>query len=327
MNSEHASFHDGDEEHKSRHKQSIYEEADINQLRREIAGSMLKLDDIRTLQRLTDESGFMKAAGDLADHVKSEEEFLSSLDQMPNTYYQELIFALIQIRLPEEEAKHDWKKIVAHKAEMSRKLERNVGIHVAVLDYYTNIKRRLSDPKIMSAREYADTASRALSDNLTKAYNRDYLEQELKRLFISAKAEGRTFSVLMLDLDHFKTYNDVNGHIKGDIALIQLVKILHAVCSGQNTVARYGGEEFTVLLPDKGIKEAFATAERIRESVYEYRFVNEQCLPNGRLSVSIGISTYRDDIKAPDEILEEADVALYRAKGSGRNVLKAFLSP
>ncbi len=310
-----------------RHKQSSYEEVDINQLRREVSDTALKIDDIRTLQRFTDESSIKKAGGDLAEHVKSEEEVLSSLDQMPDTYYQELIFALIQIRLPEEEAKSDWKKILSHKADMSRKLGRNPGIHVATLDYFTNIKRRLSDPKIMSAREYADTASKALCDNLTKAYNRDYMQQELKRLFLHAKAEGRCFSLLMLDLDHFKTYNDVNGHVKGDIALIQLVKILHAVCSAKDTVARYGGEEFTVLLPDKGLAEAQAVAEGIHEAVFEFRFVNEQCLPNGRLSLSIGISSYRMDIKAPNEVLEEADVALYRAKGSGRNTIKAFLSP
>ena len=136
---------------------------------------------------------------------------------------------------------------------------------------------------------------------------------------------GRVFSMIMLDLDHFKIYNDLNGHIQGDIALIETVRILHAVCSQDDTVCRYGGEEFSILLPSQPLNLALKTAENIRQAIFDYRFVNEQTLPHGRLSASLGVTSYREDIKSPQDMIEEADVALYRAKNSGRNRVKAFL--
>jgi diguanylate cyclase (GGDEF)-like protein len=234
--------------------------------------------------------------------------------------------ALIQIRLPEDEAKRDWKEVLKHKYLLSEKLGRNVGIHVATLDYYTNIKKKVTNPKIISTHEYLDTASRAITDDLTKAYNRHFFEDEFRRLFLNARTTGKIFSLIMLDLDHFKIYNDLNGHIQGDIALIEVVRILHAVCSKDDTVCRYGGEEFTVLLQSQPLNLALKTAENIKQALFDYRFVNEQSLPCGRLCASLGVTSYRDDVTSPQDMLEEADVALYRAKNSGRNRVKAFLS-
>jgi diguanylate cyclase (GGDEF)-like protein len=208
---------------------------------------------------------------------------------------------------------------------MSEKLKRNVGIHVATLDYYTNIKKRMDTPTIVDANTYADTASRSLLDDLTKAYNRHFFEEEFRRLFALARATGRGFGLIMLDLDHFKIYNDVNGHIQGDIALTQLVQILHAVCSVSDTVTRYGGEEFAILLPGQDLQGTLQSAENIRGAIFDYRFVNEQRLPGGRLSVSCGATAYRGDCESPLAMIQEADVALYQAKNNGRNQVKAFI--
>ncbi|MBD3320279.1 MAG: diguanylate cyclase [Chitinivibrionales bacterium] len=305
-------------------KSKEYTEINLQELKKELDSTNLKIDDIKNLKKLTAMQAIELASGDLVDHIEKDEEVLLSLGKQPGTYYRDIIFALIQIRLPENEAQRDWKEILKHKYDVSQKLGRNIGIHIAALDYYTNIKRRIRNPKIIDANEYADTASRALTDDLTKAYNRQFFEQQLKRLFLSAKTDGSVFSMLMLDLDHFKMYNDLNGHIKGDIALIETVRVLHAVCSTDDTVARYGGEEFAVLLPDQPLSIALKTAENVRNAIYDYRFVNEQGLPGGRLSVSIGVTAYRNDIKDPSEMMDEADVALYRAKNSGRNRIKPF---
>ncbi|MBD3347033.1 MAG: diguanylate cyclase [Chitinivibrionales bacterium] len=305
-------------------KSKKYTEVNLQELEKELDSTNLKIDDIQNLKKLTESQAIELAGGDLLEHIEKDEEILLSLDKQPGTYHQDIIFALIQIRLPENEAQRDWKEILKHKYDISQKLGRNVGIHVAALDYYTNIKRKIKHPKIIDANEYADTASRALADDLTKAYNRQFFEQQIKRLFFKAKTGGNLFSMLMLDLDHFKMYNDLNGHIKGDIALIETVRILHAVCSTDDTVARYGGEEFSILLPNQSLSLAMTTADNIRNALYDYRFVNEQHLPGGRLSVSIGVTAFRDDIKEPSEMIDEADVALYRAKNSGRNKVKAF---
>lgn len=285
----------------------------------------INLDDIDNLKELTDKKVIELASGDIVTHIMDHENMLRELGKRQGTYYRDIIFALIHVRLPEAEAKRDWDEILKHKYTMSEALGRNVGIHVATLDYYTNIKRQITSPKIIDAHEYATTASRAITDELTRAYNRRYFDEEFNRLFLLAKSSNHVFAIVMIDLDHFKIYNDINGHIGGDLALIELVRILHAVCSSDDTVARYGGEEFVILLPDQTQKQALEKAEHIRTAVYDYRFVNEQDLPGGRLSVSLGVTSYRGDIPSPADMLEEADVALYRAKNGGRNKIKAFL--
>jgi diguanylate cyclase (GGDEF)-like protein len=286
----------------------------------------LNIKEINNLEMLTDGKVIEIASGDIIDHIQDDEYLLDSIGKKPGTYYRELIFALIQIRLPEEEAKRDWKEILKHKYLLSEKLGRNVGIHVSTLDYYTNIKKTLAFPKIVDARDYVDTVRSALVDDLTKAYNRHFFDDEFKRLFLQARSTGRVFSLIMLDLDHFKVYNDVNGHIQGDIALIEVVRILHALCSKDDSVCRYGGEEFAIILGDQPLNLALKTAENIRQAIYDYRFVNEQPLPGGRLSASLGVSSYRDDIGSPKHMVEEADIALYRVKNSGRNRVSAFLN-
>ncbi|MBN1760093.1 MAG: diguanylate cyclase [Chitinispirillaceae bacterium] len=298
------------------------DEAQLNDLE----DTNLNISDIDNLKRLTNRRFIERVSGDIVEHIQDDEFQLESIGKKPGTYYRDLIFAIIQIRLPEEEAKRDWRDILKHKYLLSEKLGRNVGIHVATLDYYTNIKKRFTNPKIVDAHEYVDTASRAITDDLTKAYNRHFFDDEFKKLFIQARTTGRGFSLIMLDLDHFKIYNDLNGHIQGDIALIETVRILHAVSSKDDIVCRYGGEEFTILLSAQPVNLAFKTAEHIRQAIYDYRFVNEQLLPGGRLSASLGVTTYRSDIANPQDMIEEADVALYRAKNGGRNRVKVFLN-
>jgi diguanylate cyclase (GGDEF)-like protein len=289
-------------------------------------GGSINIEDLDNLKKLTDLRWIEIASGDVETHIKNDESALDTIGKKPGTYYRDIIFALIQIRLPEEEAQRDWREILKHKFLNSEKLGRNVGIHVATLDYYTNIKRKIVNPKIVDARDYMDTASRALIDELTKAYNRHFFEEEFKRLFAAAQKTGVVFSLIMLDLDHFKIYNDVSGHIQGDLALIETVRILHAVCSPDDTVVRYGGEEFAILLPSQPLNLALRTAENIRAAIFDYRFVNEQQLPNKRLTASLGVTVYRSEIKSTIAMIEEADSALYQAKNTGRNQVKAFLS-
>jgi len=292
----------------------------------EETSNAMNIEDLDNLKKLTTSRWIEKASGDVESHIKTNESALEVLGKKPGTYYRDIIFALIQIRLPEEEAKRDWREILKHKFLVSEKLGRNVGIHVATLDYYTNIKRKIINPKIVDAHEYVDTASRALTDELTKAYNRHFFDEEFKRLLGAAQSSGEVFSFIMLDLDHFKIYNDVNGHIQGDLALIETVRILHAVCSPDDTVARYGGEEFSILLPSQPLSLALKTAENIRSAIFDYRFVNEQQLPGKRLTASLGVTAYRPEIVSAIAMTQEADTALYQAKNAGRNQVKAFVN-
>jgi diguanylate cyclase (GGDEF)-like protein len=289
------------------------------------AAAEISTDDLDNLKKLTDTKLIEIASGDIVDHIQFGEIAHNTLGKQPGSFYRDIIFALIQIRLPEEDAKRDWKEILRHKYTMSETLGRNVGIHVATLDYYTNVKKMVTNPKIVEADDYVDTANMAITDELTKGHNRAFFDEQIRRQFTDARATGRVFSLLMLDLDHFKAYNDSNGHIQGDLALIETVRILHAVCGWDDVVARFGGEEFTVILPEKGPAEALAAAEHIRQAIYDYRFVNEQNVPGGRLSVSVGVTSYRGDTRSAIEMVDEADVALYQAKNGGRNMVKVFV--
>ena len=132
-------------------------------------GTNLSIEDIDNLKKLTDMRWIEIASGDVETHIQNDESALDTIGKKPGTYYRDIIFALIQIRLPEEEAQRDWKEILKHKFLISEKLGRNVGIHVATLDYYTNIKRKIISPKIVDAHEYVDTASRAAHRRFDKS--------------------------------------------------------------------------------------------------------------------------------------------------------------
>ena len=280
--------------------------------------------DIDNLQELTKTKVIEYESGDFESHVNSEHFTNNLIGKKNGTYYRDIIFAIVQIRLPENGAEMDWGEILKHKLIISQKLNRNVGIHVATLDYYINIKKRVFNPKIIDAQEYVDTANRAITDELTRAYNRYFLDGELKRLFTFAKLFKRIFALMLFDIDHFKLYNDINGHLKGDIALIQIVNILHAVCGSNATVCRFGGEEFIVLLPDSTLKDAVEIATYIKNAVYDFRFMNEQQLPGERLSISGGVSVFSDEITDGSELIEHADKALYKAKNNGRNKIEIY---
>jgi diguanylate cyclase (GGDEF)-like protein len=160
----------------------------------------------------------------------------------------------------------------------------------------------------------------SVTDGLTKAHNHRHFQERLKSEFARAKRYGEPLSCIMVDIDHFKEVNDAHGHPVGDKGLVRLVEILKEGIRGEDVVARYGGEEFVLLLPKTTADRARVLAERIRERVEG----NSLSLPNGacvEFTVSLGVADYQPGgtIQTPDELLQSADGALYRAKKNGRN--------
>ncbi|CUH94255.1 hypothetical protein P22_0321 [Propionispora sp. 2/2-37] len=164
----------------------------------------------------------------------------------------------------------------------------------------------------------------AITDGLTGLYNYRYfrtiLEQELKR----AVRYKRPLSLIMIDIDYFKHYNDANGHLAGDSVLSTVATLAKQACRDVDFVVRYGGEEFAILLPETIVDEACILAERIRKGIAEHVFPNGSSQPNGAVTVSIGISNYPQDAYYDIELIECADIALYTAKHSGRNCVKLY---
>ncbi len=156
-------------------------------------------------------------------------------------------------------------------------------------------------------------------DDLTGIYNHRFFIQQLTMEVERQKRYRTPLSLLMVDIDYFKHYNDTNGHLAGDEALRNIALLIQQGVRQTDIVARYGGEEFSAILINSEKECAKKIAERVREIVAEKRFPNENFQPNGDLTVSIGVGTFSPSISTLTDLIREADNALYRAKGAGRN--------
>jgi diguanylate cyclase (GGDEF)-like protein/PAS domain S-box-containing protein len=165
--------------------------------------------------------------------------------------------------------------------------------------------------------------SQSIKDPLTGLYNRRYLTEMLEREIRRAVRSEQSLGILMLDLDHFKKFNDTYGHDAGDTVLRETASFLSKSIRVEDIVCRFGGEEFVIILPTANLEAAHARAERIRSKVRELTVLHHgQSL--GMVTVSVGVSALPGHGTTPKELLDAADAALYRAKREGRDrVVKA----
>ncbi|WP_176215422.1 sensor domain-containing diguanylate cyclase [Sporomusa malonica] len=159
----------------------------------------------------------------------------------------------------------------------------------------------------------------ASTDGLTNLYNYRHFQNILQQEFKRATRYNWSLSLLMIDIDYFKHYNDINGHLYGDDALRAVAELVRQYCRDTDFVFRYGGEEFVVLLPETTVTRAHIIAELIRKAIAEFPFQNSNNQPGGALTVSIGIAGYPDNAASESELIDAADTALYSAKRSTRN--------
>ncbi len=159
----------------------------------------------------------------------------------------------------------------------------------------------------------------AITDGLTALFNHRYFQE---RLALELKRGSRTphgFAVVMIDVDHFKHYNDSHGHPAGDEVLRGLALLLRENLRETDVVARYGGEEFVAMLLDSEPEAGLATAEKLRTLVAAHPFVHDAEQPGGALTISVGVAFYPRDGSSPDSLIAAADRALYVSKKAGRN--------
>ena len=171
------------------------------------------------------------------------------------------------------------------------------------------------DLKRMQAR-LVETSTR---DDLTGLYNRRYFLEALENEMQRADRYDEKLSLLMIDIDHFKTVNDTHGHPAGDLVLSGIAKVFLSGVRQSDFVGRLGGEEFAILLTQTGIEKAIAAGEKIRKSV-EAAQISDKTV-SICVTVSIGVSAYRKSLK-PEAMVSEADKALYLAKQNGRNQVR-----
>jgi diguanylate cyclase (GGDEF)-like protein len=153
----------------------------------------------------------------------------------------------------------------------------------------------------------------SVTDDLTGLYNRRYLMETLAGEVRRARRLEHPFALLMVDIDHFKEYNDAFGHLAGDEMLTRVARVLRESTREVDCAARYGGEEFLVLLPETGVVDAAETAERIRARVAA------EALAGGKITLSIGVAEFPSHGDTPEVMIAAADAALYQAKREGRN--------
>lgn len=160
----------------------------------------------------------------------------------------------------------------------------------------------------------AELQTLSVTDSLTGLHNRTQLADLLSRELARCKRHLHPFSILMIDIDHFKRFNDTNGHQAGDDILRQVAEIIRRHLRASDVAARYGGEEFLILLTETAPERALGVAEKLRAAVEETRGQRKK-----GVTVSIGVASFPDDGDDVDTIIREADVALYKCKRAGRN--------
>jgi len=161
----------------------------------------------------------------------------------------------------------------------------------------------------------------SITDSLTGLFNRRYFDETFKREFLRLHRTGGKLSLIMLDIDYFKNYNDTYGHLAGDKCLIMIAcKLKTVIERGSDIIARYGGEEFIIILPDTDEEGAQLLGERIRKEIEGLAIPHSTSNISEFVTISLGVVTVNsNNLTSQEDALQVVDENLYRAKNSGRN--------
>ncbi len=221
----------------------------------------------------------------------------------------------------------DSQAIVNHFTERDLGMLESIAHHAAIAienaHLYSQLTQRANELEHL-VELYEEANLRASVDPLTGLHNRRFFQDQLTRDFAQARRHHRYLAVIMLDIDHFKSFNDTFGHMLGDEVIISVSRVLEAAVRLSDVAARWGGEEFIVALPDTDLQGALTVAERIRESVAEIQLTDPEGNPLRQITVSLGVSLLRPEDGRIAELIERADRALYVSKASGRNQVQVL---
>jgi diguanylate cyclase (GGDEF)-like protein len=255
--------------------------------------------------------------------------FIKKVDQLAkrfgDDFYPALIFTAAHLDFKKRTAKKHWLEILNHWNYMSHDLKRDIDFRVAMLDYFVHINRRLKNPKIIEINMFQKTQKETVIDELTNLNNYRYFKRTLDNEIKRAKRYNEPLTLVMMDVDDFKIYNDQNGHITGNTALKKLARILKTSVRNIDNVARYGGEEFVLICPETTKEGGFVIADRIRERVERSNFPAEKKQPLRTFTISGGVATLNVDASTTSKLINRADQALYRAKARGKNQIALYI--
>ncbi len=245
------------------------------------------------------------------------QELIQGLEKDTREPYREAIFALLHIDVPEEEATRLWLRTVRHKVRLERQCSKAFNIKVAALDYLYSSGTDHRSILLFPKERLADILRIASQDGLTRLSDHTHFLHVLREKLDYAQRYRRPLGMLMLDIDHFKKFNDTFGHPAGDRVLRFVADVLRSETRDQDCAGRYGGEEFGLVMPEVSHDAGQRIAQRIRQRIEEESGRRPE-IP-GKVTVSVGV-TFRPRVPvSAADVVEAADRALYRAKADGRN--------
>ena len=264
----------------------------------------------------------------LREDAHNEERILKRLDQIRTQsglqVYAALLLILTNLGFEESEARRNWEEILKHRRALGQSLGRTVGLRVAVLDYFVNVNRQLTSPRIidLSLADRQDPSSTI--DASTGLWNARQFLAALQKEIRRAKRYRLDLTMLYLDIDDFREINERHGDLVGNILLREVAILIKNKIRDIDMAARLAGEEFGVILPETERMGAFLVAERIRKEM-ERHFLRRDV--DGRpiaMTVTIGMAKYPEDAAIADRLVRRAEEAMHQAKARGGNTVGVY---
>jgi diguanylate cyclase (GGDEF)-like protein len=237
-----------------------------------------------------------------------------STPELQDSFYSNLIDLFVHLSIKEEEAKMHWENILKHYDQICSTLERDVGLRLAIFDYFINLNKSLKSPLLVEIRLFKEAEQLAMYDFLTGLFNRRYFDMYLNKELRRATRHDKDFSLFLLDLDDFKIINDTYGHLFGDEVLKKFASFLKYMSREEDVICRFGGEEFIIILPETTTAGALGYADRVLAAMREDAFFKQH-----KVTFSGGIATYKYGGTSALQLIANADEALYDAKLAGKD--------
>jgi diguanylate cyclase (GGDEF)-like protein len=264
----------------------------------------------------------------LQEDAHNEERVLRRLDQIRSeegiAATAALLLALTGMSFEESDARSHWEAILAHRRTLGGALGREVALRVAVLDYFLNLNRALTGPRLIDLALSDRTEPGASVDRVTGLPNASAFLASLQAETRRARRYDLGLSVLYLDLDDFRELNERHGELVGGIVLREVAILVQNKIRDIDIAARLSGEEFGVILPETERMGAFLVAERVRREIERHglrRGVDGRPI---RLTASVGVARYPEDATTADRLVERAEEALHLAKARGGNGVSVY---
>ncbi|ULQ59147.1 GGDEF domain-containing protein [Brucepastera parasyntrophica] len=257
-----------------------------------------------------------KLRAEMYQLIEGEPYYNQHLVFSPEISFAQLLESFVHLEFTEEDAIEHCKMIAANAQDLKNALGRDIGIHLALVDYFTNINHIMTSPMLIEIHVFKQTEQLAMIDSLTETFNRRYMDLILKKEFFRCSRHNKELSVCILDIDDFKKINDTRGHQFGDIVLKELSLIMKNCVREEDIVCRYGGEEFLIILPETGSDGVTSLASRIQKTSSE-----SPVFDKNHITFSAGTATFPGCALDIENLIKAADQALYKAKLEGKNTI------